>query len=226
MRPLSRFMPVALSALLLLLALVVVGAGWRDHGPSETARAQPSTPARTVPAPPPARTVPTPPPASTPARGGSTTPQPPAPPATPHCTTSDLSASMAPGSPGAGQRSATLVLTNISGRACQTYGYPGLGLVGADGATLPSHVIWGGPGDPGRSTVQLAAGGTASAAMSWSAMPGTGDAATGPCQPAAATLLVTPPDERESLHVPFGQSVCEGGRITVTALVGGSRGPA
>ena len=96
----------------------------------------------------------------------------------------------------------------------------------ADGATLPSDVVWGGSGDPGRSEVTLPPGGTASARMTWSAMPGTGDAATGPCQPVAATLLVTPPDERQSLRVPFDQSVCEKGHIDVTALVAGSAGPA
>jgi hypothetical protein len=61
--------------------------------------------------------------------------------------------------------------------------------------------------------------------MHWGAVPGEGDATEGPCQPEAATLLVTPPDERASLEVPFGQSVCGGGHIDVTALVPGQAGP-
>ena len=47
----------------------------------------------------------------------------------------------------------------------------------------------------------------------------------GACEPTAATMLVTPPDETESLAVPFGQTVCQMGRIDVTALVAGAAGP-
>src|SRR3954470_4925823 len=44
------------------------------------------------------------------------------------CSTADLSAQLKAGSPGAGQRYATVVLTNTSTHSCTLRGYGGLGL--------------------------------------------------------------------------------------------------
>ena len=49
------------------------------------------------------------------------------------CRTADLSAPLKPGSPGAGQRYATVVRTNTSTHTCTVGGYGGLGLLGAPG---------------------------------------------------------------------------------------------
>jgi hypothetical protein len=78
--------------------------------------------------------------------------------------------------------------------------------------------------DPRPSPIALEPGAAASALLHWGAVPGEGDATEGPCQPEPAMLLVTPPDERASLEVPFDQSVCQGGHIDVTALVPGEAG--
>jgi hypothetical protein len=112
------------------------------------------------------------------------------------CHTAELRASVGRVDPGAGQRNFPIVLTNTSSRTCTVYGYPGAAFVDADGRQL-------GP-DPKRSpgftptTVTLAPGGTAWAGLSF-ASPQTSGART--ATPAA--LLVTPPDERTSLKVPW-----------------------
>ncbi|GAA3494894.1 DUF4232 domain-containing protein [Streptomyces prasinosporus] len=111
------------------------------------------------------------------------------------CRTSELSAAVGRVDPGAGQRNLPVVLTNASPRACTLYGHPGAAFVDASGEQL-------GP-DPERSpgdavTVTLAPGESAWAGLRY-ASPGVSGART--ATPAA--LLVTPPDEREPLKVPW-----------------------
>ncbi|MFF3374651.1 DUF4232 domain-containing protein [Streptomyces sp. NPDC002680] len=111
------------------------------------------------------------------------------------CHTADLRASVGRLDPGAGQKNFPVVLTNDSDRTCTLRGYPGAAFVDAAGKQL-------GP-DPKRSeatptTVELAPGGSAWAGLSF-ANPEISEAET--ATPAA--LLVTPPDERESLKVPW-----------------------
>ncbi|CAL9348781.1 DUF4232 domain-containing protein [Streptomyces sp. Tu 3180] len=111
------------------------------------------------------------------------------------CHTSELRAAVGRVDPGAGQRNFPVVLTNVSSRACTLYGYPGAAFVNAAGEQL-------GP-DPKRSpgdaaTVTLAPGGSAWSGLRY-ASPGVSGART--ATPAA--LLVTPPDEREPLKVPW-----------------------
>jgi hypothetical protein len=201
------------------LALALAACGGDDGGNT----AQPATAAA-----PPATST-TAPASTAPATAGGEAPTPPAttaPAGTQRCGVGDLEARLAPQSPGAGQRYAILVLTNAAAAACHTKGYPGLGLEAADGRTLPADVQWGGPGEPAPEALTLAPGDSASALLHWGAVPGQGEPVNGPCEPTAATMLVTPPDETESLAVPFGQTVCQMGRIAVTPLVVGAAGPA
>ena len=132
-------------------------------------------------------------------------------PATSRCHTGELTGSLVAGSPGAGQRYATLVLRNAGRRTCTVHGYGGLGLAGSGGRALPtSQVRAGGPA----ATVTLAPGVSVSSALHWSAVPGPGDASTGPCQPDPATLRVIPPDETTSLPVAWTMGpVCSAGTI-------------
>ncbi|GAA1416656.1 DUF4232 domain-containing protein [Streptomyces thermospinosisporus] len=111
------------------------------------------------------------------------------------CRTSELSASIGRMDPGAGQRNFPVVLTNGSSRTCTVYGYPGAAFVDAAGRQLGPDPVRT-PGEPRR--VTLAPGESAWAGLRYSS-PGISGART--ARPAA--LLVTPPDEREPLRVPW-----------------------
>lgn len=127
------------------------------------------------------------------------------------CHTADLAGSLQPGDSGAGQRYATVVLRNTSGRTCTIKGYGGIGLVAASGAPLPTHQN---RVSPAPATVTLKAGGSARSQLHWGAVPGTGDSTTGDCQPTPAALQVIPPDETTPLSIPWTQGpVCEAGTI-------------
>ena len=130
---------------------------------------------------------------------------------TDRCHTSELTGSLGPETAGAGQRYATLILRNTGGRSCTVHGFGGVGLVGADGAALPTKQVRSG-GPP--TTVLLAPGASAQSALHWGSVNGPGDPPSGDCQPAPSTLRVIPPDETDPLSVAwtFGP-VCEGGTI-------------
>ena len=189
---------------------------------SSPSAASPSAPsaAPTAPGTPaPTSTSPAPAPSST-AGAGATAGRPPA--ATPprttgggaavdRCHTSELTGSLRPGDAAAGNRYATLVLTDTGGQTCTVDGFGGLGLVDGAGRPLPAtQVRTGGSG----AVVTLQPGASVSAQLHWSAVPGTGDAQTGDCQPVPATLRVIPPDETDALNVAWaGGPVCSGGTI-------------
>jgi Protein of unknown function (DUF4232) len=109
------------------------------------------------------------------------------------CHTSELRASVGRNDPGAGQENFPVVLTNRSGRTCTVRGFPGAAFVSASGTQLGA--------DPKResgspTTITLRPGQSAWAGLTFS-NPGVSGART--ANPAA--LLVTPPDERDSLKV-------------------------
>jgi Protein of unknown function (DUF4232) len=135
----------------------------------------------------------------------------------PACSTSELSAMLVPGSPGAGQRYATLELMNNSRYACHTYGHVGLQFLGSHGQRVATDVIWDSVPAPRR--VVIPAGGAATAQLHWAAVPGTRDQ-SGPCVTPPTHVEITPPDETSHLEIAWkGGIVCERGRIDVTALV-------
>ncbi|MCT7353542.1 DUF4232 domain-containing protein [Streptomyces sp. 15-116A] len=111
------------------------------------------------------------------------------------CRTSELSASVGRMDPGAGQRNFPVVLTNDSSRTCTVYGYPGAAFVDAAGRQLGPDPVRT-PGDA--RSVTLAPGESAWAGLRY-ASPGVSGARTA----VPAALLVTPPDEREPLKVPW-----------------------
>ncbi|MFD9466250.1 DUF4232 domain-containing protein [Streptomyces sp. NPDC060027] len=113
------------------------------------------------------------------------------------CHTSELRASVGGNDPGAGQENFPIVLTNRSGRTCTVRGYPGAAFVDASGKQL-------GP-DPRRSsgtptTVELTPGRSA-----WSGLTFSNPAISGARTATPASLIVTPPDERDSLTVRWTQ---------------------
>ena len=180
--------------------------------PSPTGSPAPSSPSSSSPAPAPA--------AGTGAGAGAATSRPPAATTSPapgggtavdRCHTSELTGSLRAGDAAAGNRYATLVLTDTGGQTCTIDGHGGLGLVDGSGRPLPTtQVRTGGSG----TVVTLRPGASVSTQLHWSAVPGTGDASTGACQPTPATLRVIPPDETDALSVPWaGGPVCSAGTI-------------
>jgi len=135
------------------------------------------------------------------------------------CHTSELTGSLRAGDAAAGNRYATLVLTDTGGQTCTVAGFGGLGLVDAAGHGLPTQQVRSGGTAP---AVTLRPGAAVSSQLHWGAVPGTGDAQTGPCQPTPVTLRVIPPDETDALGVAWsGGPVCEGGTITQSPYVAG-----
>lgn len=139
------------------------------------------------------------------------------------CHTGQLSGRVHMMGAAAGNRYAALVLTNTSHATCRTFGFVGLQLAGATGTKLPTTVVR--ETTPGPHGVTLRPGQSAWTRLHWGVVPGQGESSTGPCEPEPARLLVIPPDERTQLSArwPTG-SVCEHGRIFVTALSPGTGG--
>jgi hypothetical protein len=128
------------------------------------------------------------------------------------CHTGDLDARLRAGHPGAGQRYATLRLTNRGSAPCTVRGYAGAQLVRADGRRVPTWIVRDHSRPP--RTVTLRPGESASARWHWGAVPGPGEPTDGPCQPTARTVLITPPDETRPLRKRWRLGpVCRHGRI-------------
>ena len=141
----------------------------------------------------------------------STTPTPTAP-GTARCTAGTLSGMVKPQDAGAGNRYATLVVTNKSKSACTLYGYGGLQLVDAQGNPTPTNLVR--TGDPSPSLVILQSSETAQKKLHWTVVPTGDEPVTGPCEPPSAGAKVIPPDETEPFSVTFAfGSVCAKGRI-------------
>ncbi|MFC3348639.1 DUF4232 domain-containing protein [Streptomyces echinoruber] len=118
------------------------------------------------------------------------------------CHTSELRASVGRNDPGAGQENFPVVLTNVSGRTCTVYGYPGAAFVDAAGRRLGPDPVRS-PARPTR--VTLPPGRSAWAGLSFSNPQISGARTAVP-----AALVVTPPDERDPLKV-----VWKGGEVPV-----------
>jgi Protein of unknown function (DUF4232) len=139
--------------------------------------------------------------------------------ATAQCSTADLAAQLKAGSPGAGQRYATIVLTNTSGRTCTVGGYGGLALLGAPGQGVPTDLRRA--PSPAPTTVTLGPGASARSLLHWTVIQAVDEGAT--CEPTAVTVVVTPPNQTTAALQPwtFGP-VCQHGRIDQNAYVAGS----
>jgi hypothetical protein len=123
------------------------------------------------------------------------------------------------GSPGAGQRYATLTLRNSGGRTCTIEGYGGVGLYDAVGRLLPTHQLR--VAVPAPRLVTLKPGASVVSPLQWEVIAGEGDSQTGDCQPVAATLRVIPPGETDAVSVAWpGGPVCGGGTIQQHAYTG------
>jgi uncharacterized protein DUF4232 len=137
----------------------------------------------------------------------------------PQCSTADLSAQLKAGSPGAGQRYATVVLTDISAHSCTLGGYGGLALLGAPRQGVPIDVRR--MSSPAPTTVTLSPGASARSLLHWTVVPASDEPAT--CEPTAGTVVVTPPNQTTAFlrSWPFGP-VCQHGLIWQNAYASGS----
>lgn len=119
------------------------------------------------------------------------------------CTSADLTASIGPNHPGAGQENFALVFTNKSGKTCTVRGYPGFAFVDSEG----DQVSYDPHRDGGTAkTVKLAPGKSA-----WASLSFTNPQMTNVPTVTPDSALLTPPDQRASLKVDWS-----GGPVTAT----------
>lgn len=142
----------------------------------------------------------------------------PAPAAAPVCATASLSAVVKAGAPGAGNRYATLVLTNTSRAGCVIRGYGGLALLGAPRQGVPTDVVR--TGAHAVHDIHLAPGASARSLLQWTIVPTSTEPRN---EPTAPTVAITPPRQHSALLVPWGQGpVNDHGHITQRPYTAGS----
>jgi hypothetical protein len=122
------------------------------------------------------------------------------------CHTSELSASLTAGEPGAGQRYATLSLTNTSHRTCTVFGYGGLQPLDAAKKQLPITLTR----DTGRpaTLIRLAPGASVGRTIHWTVVP----SGSQPC-PTPAYASIIPPDETSPLVIGWSLGPVCGNRM-------------
>ncbi|MBX6384718.1 MAG: DUF4232 domain-containing protein [Microbispora sp.] len=131
------------------------------------------------------------------------------------CRTTDLRARVGRQGAAAGNRYAPLVLTNTSAKTCWVYGYPGLILIDGRGDVLRTRVR---RESVAAHRVTLRPGASAHARLHWTVVPSGNETRC----PAAARLLVIPPDEMAHLEAPLSAAVCDDGRIDVRPMAPGA----
>jgi Protein of unknown function (DUF4232) len=164
----------------------------------QSSASQGATPVTTAPAP---STTTGGPPATAPTRSVQAGPA--------RCHTADLGVSLGQQDSATGHTGLNIALTNRSPRPCRLYGYGGVQLLDAAGHWLPTQQLRA--PQPAPRLITLAPGASAYSGLYWAINP---DA--GPCV-RSTFLLVTPPDETESIRTAFAQRVCSQGRIQQTS---------
>jgi hypothetical protein len=137
------------------------------------------------------------------------------------CSGSDLGGSfrVVPGSPGAGQITYTLTLTNALSAACYVSGIPQLQLLDARGGALPTTVSAAQPGRATAAKIVLQPGESARADARFSPdVPGSGEQTQGSCEPTAHHLRVTVGGGSVTVPVSPPTPVCEHGGLRMSLL--------
>jgi hypothetical protein len=113
-----------------------------------------------------------------------------------------------------------VVLTNTTMHSCTVGGYGGLALLGSPGQGVPTDVRRVAPPSP--TTLTVSPGGSVRSLLHWTVIPAA-DEPGATCEPAAVTVVVTPPNQTTAALRPwtFG-SVCQHGLIWQNAYVPGS----
>lgn len=132
------------------------------------------------------------------------------------CRTGALAARVGTVDAGAGQRYAPLVVTNRSARACWVYGFVGLIMIDRNGDALRTRTRRESV-QPHRVTLRPGAG--AHARIHWTEVRSGRETRC----PAAARLMIIPPDEVAHLEIPFTAAVCDDGRLDITPMAPGTR---
>lgn len=131
------------------------------------------------------------------------------------CRTTGLKARVGRQDPAVGNRYAPLVLTNTSATTCWVYGFVGLVLIDGHGDVLRTRTRRESV-TPHR--VTLRPGASAHARLHWTVVPSGRETRC----PAAARLMIIPPDEVAHLEVPFSATVCDDGRIDARPMAPGA----
>jgi hypothetical protein len=105
------------------------------------------------------------------------------------------------------------LFTNLSAKACDLDGYPGIQLYGRRGRPIPTTVKRNLP--PAPSHVKLLPGGSATFYSSYSDVP----SGSTPC-PTSAVIQITPPNASGSLFIPAQLQACRG-VVNVSAVRAG-----
>ncbi|MFF5500058.1 DUF4232 domain-containing protein [Streptomyces aquilus] len=119
---------------------------------------------------------------------------------------------------GAGQRYATVILTNKTHKTVRTEGYVGLQLLNSHNKDVTTHVVR----DRGRVVlITLKPGQSAYTRLHWGAVPAAGEPTKGEENP--TRLEVTPPDSYHHLNSAWKLGeVLQKGRIDITPLAKGT----
>src|SRR5215469_16036613 len=203
----SRLALAAVAAVLLgtLAVATLLTLGWATR----SARPQPAStpPPVASPAPPSALASPTGVGTVPPA-----TPSPAATPAGPGCRIEQLSVRLTGGGAAAGNADVQFIFRNTSGASCTLLGFPGLQLLDAHGASLPTYVSHHGyivqPETP--TLVTLPPDGEASFLLGYTDDPGR----FGLTCPISTQVAITPPNETRSLVIPFQSALADTDPVT------------
>ncbi|MBO4207576.1 DUF4232 domain-containing protein [Micromonospora echinofusca] len=117
---------------------------------------------------------------------------------------------------GMGNRYASLEVSNTSATPCAVQGFVDLTRYDRSGRPLPTRVVREGPVP---AAVTLAPGGSAWVGISWTMIPGAGEASPTACEPLTTAFDVLVPGAGPARRVPLAAGrICEGGRLTVGPL--------
>ncbi|MYV51466.1 DUF4232 domain-containing protein, partial [Streptomyces sp. SID3212] len=127
------------------------------------------------------------------------------------CHTSDVKASVGPNNPGAGQENFPLVLTNTSGHTCTVDGFPGVAFLNKAGQQVSVN--------PERAKVTGTLVELAPGRSAWAPMTFGNPEITGVTTVTPASVLITPPDEKDALKVAWtGGGVTNTGKASVPTI--------
>ncbi|OLT35903.1 hypothetical protein BJF79_31805 [Actinomadura sp. CNU-125] len=130
------------------------------------------------------------------------------------CTSSMLSATLTDLGAGAGQRYATLVISNRSGDPCTTGGWAGLQQVRGN-ETIPTRTVRRGDAE----TITIPPKTSAYERLHWAAVPADDETGSGGCEPVPTELKVIPPNQTSQITATWdGGPVCQHGEIELEPL--------